>query len=129
MVAQYQVTLTEQIHKRANKLANFSGRTIEDMLPVMLMLSAPTFTHPLDLDHPVSDLPDEDVLALTNLQMLPENNARHSELVHAKGSRQLTDEEESEVRILTDVSDIGLIFKSEALVQCVKRGLREPLES
>jgi hypothetical protein len=129
MLAQLQITLGGLQYKRAEKLAQLSGRPIAEMVPVLVMLAVPAFTHPLNFDRPVSDLPDEDILAIANLQMLPEIDARHSELVHAKGSRQLTDEEENEVRILNDVAGIGLIYKSEALVQCVKRGLPLPFES
>jgi len=129
MVAQYQVTLTEHIRKRAEKLAQLSGRTIEEMLPVMLMLSAPTFTHPLDIDHSVSALPDNDVLAIANLQMLPEIDARHSELLAAQGRGDLSDDEQVELRMLTDVYGVGLVYKAEALAEAVKRGLREPTEA
>jgi hypothetical protein len=129
MIAQLQITLGGLQYKRAEKLAKLSGRTIEEMVPVLVMLSVPAFTHPLNFDRPVSDLPDEDILAIANLQMLPDTDARFSELGHAKGSRQLTDEEETELEILMHVYGIGLVYKAEALAQAVKRGLRAPLES
>jgi hypothetical protein len=129
MIAQLQITWTEPLLRRAERFAKLAGRTIEEMYPVLLILSAPTFTHILNLDRPVSELSDEDVLAIANLQMLPEVDARYSDLIHAKGRRPLTPEEEVEVRIFTDVYGIGLVYKAEALAQAVKRGLREPLES
>ena len=128
MVAHYQVQITERIRKRAERLAEMGGRTIEEVLPVMLMLSAPTFTHPLDLDRAVSDLPDEDVLAIASLQMLPEIDARHSELVHAQGRRELTEAERTELDTLHKVYEVGILYQSFALKEAVLRGLREPLQ-
>jgi hypothetical protein len=128
MVTQFQITLTESLHKRAEKLAKLSGRTIEEMLPVMLMLSAPIFTHPLDLDRLVSDLPDEDVLAIANLQMLPDIDSRHSDLLQALGEDKLPNEARNELNILQRVYEVGIIYQSFALKEAVLRGLREPLE-
>lgn len=129
MVAQYQVTLTETIRKRAERLAELAGHTVEEMLPVLLMLSNPTFSHPLDFDRTITDLSDEDVLAIAALQMLPDISSRQSALLQAQGRDELSNEERMELDTLTLVYGIGLVYKAEALSEAVKRGLRESLES
>jgi hypothetical protein len=128
MIAQVQITWTEPLLKQAEYLAKLTGHTLEDILPAMFVLSAATFTHKIDFDRPVSELSDEDVLAISNLQMLPEIDVRHSELLQKSGEGTLSSSEREQLNTLQRVYEIGIIYQSFALKEAVLRGLREPLE-
>jgi hypothetical protein len=77
----------------------------------------------------VSALPDEDVLALTALQMKPAQDRRLSLLLDRQQTGSLTEAERFELFTLMQVYQEGLLRKAQALHEAVRRGLRESLES
>jgi len=129
MATQYRIVVTETIEKRAERIAEMMGHTVEEMLPVLLMLSTPVFNTTLDVDCEVNELSDADVLELSQLQLLPQIQSRHSALVESQNTRRLLAEEYNELNTLHRLYELGLLYKSAALEEAVKRGLREPLAS
>ena len=74
-----------------------------------------------------SDLSDEQVLALTELQMEPDQDARLSELLDRQQAGLLTENERLELQALMQIYQEGLLQKATALSEAVKRGLMESL--
>jgi len=60
--------------------------------------------------------------------MEPKQDQRFSELLDKQQATQLTSDERSELMVLMQVYQEGLLRKAQALNEAVQRGLREPLE-
>ncbi|MEE3718625.1 hypothetical protein V2H45_17935 [Tumidithrix elongata RA019] len=80
----------------------------------------------LNLAH-LSTLSNQQVIALTELQMEPSQDQRLSQLLQTQQERILTTAEQSELEILMEIYQAGLLRKAQALNESVKRGLRQPL--
>ena len=78
---------------------------------------------------PVEWLPDDDVMALTDLQLSDEHQRQLSELLEKNREGQLSTVERVRLDELMRVYEHGLLRKAQALRIAVQRGLREPLES
>jgi hypothetical protein len=78
---------------------------------------------------PVDELPDEEVLALTELQLAPQQEATLSELLTRNREGMLDAEGRRELDELMRLYEHGLLRKAQALRVAVQRGLREPLQS
>jgi hypothetical protein len=127
MSTQITITLPDDIHHRAELFARLANRDIASVLADTIQLSIP----PVSLDvldlQPVADLPDEQVLALTELQMEPEQDARLSALLDRQQANLITENERLELQALMQLYQEGLLRKATALSEAVKRGLLEPL--
>lgn len=128
MATQLTVTLPDDIYKRVERLAELNGREIEDMVIEVLDSTMPPAIPEIQSRPAVSTLDDTQVMALTKLQMDHEQDRRLSELLDKQQSENLTSAEQFELKTLQRIYEIGLIRKSEALAEAVKRGLREPLQ-
>lgn len=78
---------------------------------------------------PVLILSDEQVLALTELQMEPDQDEQLSFLLDRQQAGLLVGDERSELDSLMQVYREGLLRKATALSEAVKRRLISPLES
>jgi hypothetical protein len=78
---------------------------------------------------PVDELPDEEVLALTELQLTPQQEGTLSELLTRNQEGMLDAEGRRELDELMRLYEHGLLRKAQALRVAVQRGLREPLQS
>jgi hypothetical protein len=127
MSTQITITLPDDIYQRAELFARLANRDIASVLADTIQLSIP----PVSLDildlQPVADLPDEQVLALTELQMEPEQDARLSVLLDRQQANLITENERLELQALMQLYQEGLLRKATALSEAVKRGLLEPL--
>ncbi len=127
MSTQITITLPDEIYQRAELFARLANRDIASVLADTIQLSIPSVSlNILDLP-PVADLPDEQVLALTELQMEPEQDARLSALLDRQQANLITDNERLELQALMQLYQEGLLRKATALSEAVKRGLLEPL--
>lgn len=124
---QITITLPDKIYQRAKLFARHANRDMASVLADTIQLSMP----PVRLDildlPPVADLPDEQVLALTELQMEPEQDARLSALLDRQQASLITENERLELQSLMQIYQEGLLRKATALGEAVKRGLVEPL--
>lgn len=129
MDTQITLTLPDDLYQRATNIADLTGWTVEDAVLVMLEVSLPALIPLVDLNKPVESLTNDHLLALTNLQMSSEYDTRHSSLLYQQQSGTMSPVEHRELQTLQRVYEIGMIFKSRALAEAVKRGLRPSLES
>jgi hypothetical protein len=77
---------------------------------------------------PVETLSDEEVLALTELQLTTEQENTLSELLEQNREGLLNSETQCQLDELMRVYEHGLLRKAQALRVAVQRGLREPLQ-
>lgn len=129
MATQIPLTLPPDLYQRASNIASLTGWTVEDAVLVMLEVSLPALIPLVDLNKPVETLDNNDLLALTHLEMSPAYNSRHSELLYSQQAGTISRIEGRELQTLQKVYEIGMIYKSQALAEAVKRGLRQTLES
>jgi hypothetical protein len=121
------ITLPDEIYQRAERFARLANRDIASVLADTIQLSIPPVRTEVNNLEPVSILSNEQVLALTELQMEAEQDARLSELLDRQQAGNLTENERSELQTLMQIYQEGLLRKATALNEAVKRGLIEPL--
>jgi hypothetical protein len=127
MSTQIIINLPDEIYQRAERFARLANRDVASILVDTIQLSIPLVSGDISDLEPVFVLSDEQVLVLTELQMEPEQDARLSELLDRQQSGTLTEGDRSELQILMQVYQEGLLRKATALSEAVKRGLIEPL--
>lgn len=123
MVTQITVTLPDNVYKRAQSLADMIGQDVETILAMMLELSLPRYSPDIDLSVSVESLENNELLAVTELRLIPEQSQRHSELLEKQANEDLTRFEENELNALNRVYELGIVYQSQALAEAYKRGL------
>lgn len=122
------LTLPDEVYRRAERLAQLSHRDVADVLADTLALSLPPLKSPSEPLRPVTELSDEEVLALADSQMSADEDGRLGLLLDKQQAGELTEAEYLELSALMQVYEEGLLRKAQALREAVRRGLREPLE-
>jgi len=129
MTTQIIITLPDEIYQRAELFAKLANRDVASVLADTIQLSIPSVrANVLDLE-PIADVSDEQVLALTELQMEPDQDTRLSELLDRQQAGLLFEDERLELQSLMQIYQEGLLRKATALSEAVKRGLIKPLNS
>jgi hypothetical protein len=127
MSTQITITLPDEVYQRAERFARLANRDIASVLVDTIQLSIPPIRADIFDLEPISDLPDEQVLALTELQMEPDQDERLSELLDRQQAGLLAEDERLELQALMQIYQEGLLRKATAFSEAVKRGLMEPL--
>lgn len=128
MAVNYEITITDDVRQRAERLAELTGYSVAEIIPALVMLTGGILSHSWNLDIPAEKLSDDDVIAISNLHIVSPYDERFSELLYEQQARDLNKSERNELDTLLRVHAIGMLYQSEALVQAVQRGLREPLQ-
>ncbi|AHJ28439.1 hypothetical protein PN465_10240 [Nodularia spumigena CS-584] len=121
------ITLPDEIYQRAERFAHLANRDVASILSDTIKLSIPPVSTDVNSFESVSTLTDEQVLALTELQMEPEQDTRLSELLDCQQADTLNEDERLELQTLMQVYQEGLLRKATALSEAVRRNLIEPL--
>lgn len=129
MTVRVMVDLSDDVYRRAESLALVTRRKVSEVLADTIEISLPPISGRPRLNRSIADLTDQRVLALTNLQMDPDQDSRLSVLLDKQQAGQLTEAERSELWALMQVYQEQLLQKAQALAEAVRRGLREPLSS
>lgn len=128
MNTQVTLILPEELYKYARRWATITQRDLSEMLTdALTVVLTPVYTTPR-LEKPVSSLSDEDVLALSKVQMRPAQGRCLSELLEKQREGELTESDRPELLSLMQVYNQLWIRQSEALAEAVRRGLRRQLE-
>ena len=124
MTRQITLTLPDEVLDRAQGLAEVMGRPVETVLADALALALPDLptTGPS-----IVNLPDAEVLALTQARMLATEDQRLSVLLAKQQAGQLAAVERPELLALFQAYLHLWLRQSEALAEAVRRGLRPPL--
>lgn len=113
------IQVSERVIDQAARIAEQSHQMIEDVLADWL--------ERIITEMPVESLPDEEVLALTKLQLTAKQQATLSDLLARHRENILSPKEQRQLEDLMQHYEHGLLRKAQALRVAVQRGLCEPL--
>lgn len=115
------IEVSDQVMNHAGEVAAQTQRRIEDVLADWL--------ERVITEIPVERLSDQEVLALTHLQLSNEQQANLDTLLTQNREEQLDSNGRRQLDELMQIYEQGLLRKAQALRVAVARGLREPLQS
>jgi hypothetical protein len=125
---QVTLTLPDELYEQAKRWAVITQQDLSETLTnALTIVLTPVHTTP-KLEKLVSSLSDEDVLALSEVQMEPTQGQRLSELLEKQREGTLSENTRAELLALMQLYERLWIRKSEALAEALRRGLRKPLE-
>lgn len=127
IMAQITITLSNEIYEQAERFARLANRDVESVLTDALSASIPFVRPESERLSAIADLSNEEVLALTDLQMEQTEDSRLSELLDHQQAGTLIEAELPELQKLMQIYQEGLLRKATALQEAVRRGLMEPL--
>ena len=119
--------LPEHLYHQIENFARLTNQDIPTLLTNTLQYSIPALS--LVTADPLSTLSDQKILALTQLQLHPEQDLRLSELLDRQQAGLLSSQEEPELQNLLKLYQDGLVRKATALQEAVQRGLIPPLSN
>jgi hypothetical protein len=122
MSTEITLTLPDEVYQRAERFARLANRDVAGVLVETIQLSMPYVRDVTELES-LSALSDEQVVALTELQMELDQDARLSELLDRQQAGTLAKNERLELQTLMQIYQEGLLRKATALSEAVKRGL------
>ncbi|MBD2129235.1 hypothetical protein NDI39_03850 [Microcoleus sp. ZQ-A2] len=111
--------LPETLAQQARAIAALTHRRLEDVLVEWIDRAV--------TELPVESLPDEQVLALCDMQMESEQQEVFSDLLAHNREGQLSDTEVKQLDELMQVYRRGLVRKARAMKVAVERGLKPTL--
>ncbi len=115
------LNLPENVYRNFSKLAEKKQRRVEDVITDKLQ---DDFSADIaDYEETVAGWTDEAVLALANLKLPKEQTDRLSVLLDRLDEGIITDAEERELEIYTELSQISTLRKAYGIAEAVKRGL------
>ena len=112
--------MPEALARSARAVAQRTQRSVEAVLLEWLDHAA--------TELPVESLPDDQVLALRDLQLSAEQQSALSELLARQREGALTGAERARLDDLLSLYRRGLVRKAQALKVAVDRGLQPPLD-
>jgi len=127
MSNQITITLPDDVYQKAEHFARLANRDLASVLVDTIQFSIPPISLEATNFEPVSTLSDQQVLALTELQMESEEDSRLSELLDKQQAGIVTESEHSELQTLMQIYQEGLLRKATALSEAVNRGLIKEL--
>ncbi len=111
--------LPDTVARNARALAMRTHRTVEDVLLDWLDRAA--------TELPIEELPDDQVLALRDIQMSDEQQEELSELLARNREHPLGDSDRVRLEELLHTYRRGMVKKARAMKVAVERGLQPPL--
>ncbi len=127
MTTQVTVTLPDAVYRNAVRLAQLTQREVGEVLTDTLALSLPMLPDDTEVAVPIGELSDQELLALTMLELPSAQDRQLSTLLDRQQAGGLTAEEQRQLAGLMQAYHAGLLRKTQALQEAVRRGLREPL--
>ena len=127
MATQVTVTLPDAVYRNAVRLAQLTQRDVGDVLTDTLALSLPMLPDDTEVAVPIGELSDQELLALTMLELPSAQDRQLSTLLDRQQAGGLTAAEQRKLAGLMQAYHAGLLRKAQALQEAVRRGLREPL--
>jgi CubicO group peptidase (beta-lactamase class C family) len=122
------VSLPEDVVERAKRLAERSGRPVEDLLAETIELSFRPLGMQVSSNGPNTDWSDQEVLAAAATELPPADDVRLSDLLGRQQAGPLAPADRAALAVLMESYRSGLLRKAQALREAVTRGLREPLK-
>jgi hypothetical protein len=123
------LNLPDEIYQRADRFARLTNRDIASILTDTVASSLPPLSDHIDTLPPLTELADQAILDLANSSLSAEQDAKLSDLLAKQRESQLDDLDRQELEAMMQLYNEGWLRKTAGLVEAVKRGLIEPLES
>ena len=122
MALQITINVSEDSYRRAERLAQLTGRTIRDVVEDQLNDAVPNY--PLEhIEEIVKLLSDAQLLLLANGMMPAAQQERFSELMQRNRLNSLNSMEREELDVLLKINHQGNLIKGHAVVEALNRGL------
>lgn len=113
------IKLPEPLAKRAKEIASFSQKQLEDLLVEWI-------NHAIN-ELPLESLPDEQVLALCELQMDSKKQLLLSDLLSRNREGKINDYEVGQLDELMQIYRQGMVNKARAWKVALERGLKSSI--
>lgn len=126
MSTQVTLTLPDEVFSRAQRLARLLHREVADVLRDMVTLAMPSMALDREMPPPPHALGDAEVLALSELELPPEQDRRLGDLLQRQQAGALDEAERRDLAALMQSYQEGLLLRAQALEEAVRRGLRKP---
>lgn len=123
------IHLPDDLYQRAERFAKLSNRDLASVITDTVQSSLPPMGDYIDRLQPIETLSDSEILALANSKMQSDQDDRMSLLLAHQRENELLDGETQELEVLMQAYQEGWLRQTTALVQAVKRGLMEPMDS
>jgi hypothetical protein len=121
MSQQITIQVSAHVLRHAAQVAARTHRSVEDVLATWLEV--------VTTERPVEELPDEEVLTLTELRLTDEQESTLSDLLELNQEGELDADGRRRLDEMMRLYEHGLLRKSQAFKVAVQRGLREPLDA
>ena len=121
MSEQVTIQVSDHAIQHAAQVAASTQQSVEKLLSGLVESSL--------AELPVELLSNQEVLALTELKLTPDEQERFSDLLYENREGLLTAEGREELERMMKVYERGQLRKAQALEEAVKRGLIPPLKS
>ena len=118
------LTLPDKLYRSAERMALGAKRPLPRAITDVLTEALLAWEEP---EQDITSMSDEDVLAMCELEMTAVQSNRLGTLLDKQREGELTSDERPELWALMRIYERALLQRSDALVEAVKRGLREPL--
>lgn len=122
------LTLPDDLYENAQQWAVMTERNLSETLTDALRIILTSVSVKPQREQPVSSLSNEEVIALSKVQMERSQGERLRKLLAKQREISLTETEQISLMTLMQLYHQLWIRQSEALAEAVKRGLRPPLE-
>ena len=123
MSKQITLTLRDDLLERAEMLAGRTGQGISDVLAEAIEASL----DPIALSpNSMAALSDREVIDAANAMMDPADAQQLAELLEKQQAGQMSADEKHSLQALMRVYGAGMLNKSDAIAEAVRRGLRQP---
>lgn len=129
MSTQITITLSDELYQQAERFARLANRDLATVLTDAIQGSISPVSSRADTLIPMNKLSDQEVLALTELQLEASQDESLSQLLDRQQAGQLTETDNHELQALMEIYQEGLLRKATALSEAVQRGLIPPLAS
>lgn len=121
MSQQITIHVSAQVLRHAAQVAARTHRSVEDVLA--------TWLEAVTTERPVEELPDEEVLTLTELRLTDDQESALGDLLERNREGELDADGRRRLDEMMRLYERGLLRKSQAFRIAVQRGLREPLDA
>ena len=121
--------LPDRVYQQAQRWATLTNQDFDNALTEALEVALTSVYAYPEADEPVASLNDEEVLALTQMQMPLKRGQRLSQLSERHSEDAFSSDEQQELMALAGLYQQVWLRQAEALAEAVRRGLLPAMHS
>lgn len=125
MTVQLTINVPDETYQLAQTVAEMNDTTVENIVSNLLYSALPLIPS-IDPTRSVSELTDDEVMALSHITLTAGADQRQLALLHKQQDITLSPSEQKELGWFTQVEGIATLYKAKAMVEAVRRGLIDP---